>query len=48
MVIGGIGFPGYHFCDDQAKEGDDVLCVENFFTGGQENVVRLFGVTDRR
>ncbi len=41
MVTGGAGFLGSHLCDKLVKRGDDVLCVDNFFTGSKKNVAHL-------
>ena len=42
MITGGAGFVGSHLCDRLLKEGHDVLCVDNFFTGSKVNVSHLF------
>jgi UDP-glucuronate decarboxylase len=41
LVTGGAGFLGSHLCDALIKDGHDVLCVDNFFTGNKENVSHL-------
>ena len=41
MVTGGAGFLGSHLCERLLKEGNDVLCVDNFFTGGKQNIAHL-------
>jgi UDP-glucuronate decarboxylase len=41
MVTGGAGFIGSHLCERLLANGDDVLCVDNFFTGTKENVAQL-------
>ena len=41
MVTGGAGFLGSHLCERLLERGDDVLCVDNFFTGTKENVAHL-------
>jgi UDP-glucuronate decarboxylase len=43
MVTGGAGFLGSHLCDRLVERGDDVLCVDNFFTGSKRNVAHLLG-----
>jgi UDP-glucuronate decarboxylase len=42
LVTGGAGFLGSHLCDRLIARGDDVLCVDNFFTGSKNNVAHLF------
>ena len=41
LVTGGAGFLGSHLCERLLKEGDEVLCVDNFFTGRRSNVAHL-------
>jgi UDP-glucuronate decarboxylase len=41
LVTGGAGFLGSHLCDRLIARGDDVLCVDNFFTGTKSNVGHL-------
>jgi UDP-glucuronate decarboxylase len=43
LVTGGAGFLGSHLCDKLVARGDDVLCVDNFFTGTKRNVEHLLG-----
>lgn len=43
LVTGGAGFLGSHLCDRLIERGDDVLCVDNFFTGSKNNVSHLLG-----
>ena len=43
LVTGGAGFLGSHLCDRLIARGDDVLCVDNFFTGAKRNVAHLVG-----
>jgi len=43
LVTGGAGFLGSHLCDRLIERGDDVLCVDNFFTGSKSNVAHLLG-----
>ena len=43
LVTGGAGFLGSHLCEKLIARGDDVLCVDNFFTGDKRNVTHLLG-----
>jgi UDP-glucuronate decarboxylase len=43
MVTGGAGFLGSHLCERLIEAGDDVLCVDNFYTGTKDNVAHLLG-----
>jgi UDP-glucuronate decarboxylase len=43
LVTGGAGFLGSHLCERLLREGHDVLCVDNFFTGGKQNIAHLLG-----
>lgn len=43
LVTGGAGFVGSHLCDRLIQRGDEVLCVDNFFTGSRRNVHHLLG-----
>ena len=43
IVTGGAGFLGSHLCDRLIKEGHDVLCVDNLYTGSKQNIVHLLG-----
>jgi UDP-glucuronate decarboxylase len=43
LVTGGSGFLGSHLCDRLIARGDDVLCVDNFFTGSKSNIAHLLG-----
>jgi UDP-glucuronate decarboxylase len=43
LVTGGAGFLGSHLCDRLIKDGHDVLCVDNFFTGSKTNIAHLIG-----
>jgi UDP-glucuronate decarboxylase len=41
MVTGGAGFLGSHLCERLLRDGRDVLCVDNFYTGTRGNVRHL-------
>ncbi len=43
LVTGGAGFLGSHLCERLLRAGNDVLCVDNFFTGRKDNIVHLMG-----
>jgi UDP-glucuronate decarboxylase len=43
IVTGGAGFLGSHLCERLLARGDDVICVDNFFSGRKENVRHLVG-----
>ncbi len=42
LVTGGAGFIGSHLCKRLLDEGNDVLCIDNYFTGTKENITDLF------
>ena len=42
LVTGGAGFIGSHLCKKLLDEGNDVLCIDNYFTGTKENIRDLF------
>lgn len=41
LITGGAGFIGSHICERLLERGDDVLCLDNFFTGEKRNVAHL-------
>ena len=43
LVTGGAGFLGSHLCERLVATGDDVLCLDNFFTGTKRNIAHLLG-----
>lgn len=40
-ITGGAGFLGSHLCERLLKEGHEVLCIDNFFTGSKQNILHL-------
>ena len=43
LITGGAGFLGSHLCDRLVAEGNDVLCLDNFFSGSKLNIGHLLG-----
>jgi UDP-glucuronate decarboxylase len=43
LITGGAGFLGSHLCDRLIGQGNDILCLDNFFTGSKENILHLIG-----
>lgn len=43
LVTGGAGFIGSHLCKRLVNEGNQVLCIDNLFTGSKDNIVGLLG-----
>lgn len=43
LVTGGAGFLGSHLCDRLIERGDDVVCLDNLFTGRKDNIRHLIG-----
>ncbi|HUA77710.1 MAG TPA: UDP-glucuronic acid decarboxylase family protein [Acetobacteraceae bacterium] len=43
LVTGGAGFIGSHLCERLVRDGHDVLCVDNYFTGRKDNLAALLG-----
>ncbi len=42
LITGGAGFIGSHLCDRLLREGQDILCVDNFLTGSDRNIAPLY------
>jgi UDP-glucuronate decarboxylase len=43
LITGGAGFLGSHLCNRLVESGQDVLCVDNFYTGTKRNIAHLYG-----
>ncbi len=41
LITGGAGFIGSHLCDRLLKEGNEVVCLDNYFTGSKKNIIHL-------
>ena len=41
LITGGAGFIGSHLCEKLLKEGNEVLSVDNYFTGRKSNIAHL-------
>lgn len=43
LITGGAGFIGSHLCERLLNEGNDIICLDNFFTGSKDNIRHLLG-----
>jgi len=43
LITGGAGFLGSHLCERLIAQGDDIICLDNFFTGRKVNIQHLIG-----
>lgn len=42
LITGGAGFIGSHLCERLLREGNEVICLDNYFTGSKKNIQHLF------
>lgn len=42
LVTGGAGFLGSHLCEALLERDEDILCIDNFFSGSKDNIRHLF------
>jgi len=41
LITGGAGFIGSHLCERLLEDGNEVICLDNFFTGSKKNIIHL-------
>ena len=46
LITGGAGFLGSHLCEQLLREGNDIICLDNFFTGDKNNIAHLLGLSN--
>ena len=44
LVTGGAGFIGSHLCERLLKDGNNVICMDNYFTGLKQNIVHYWTI----
>lgn len=43
LITGGAGFIGSHLCERLLNDGNEVVCLDNYFTGSKDNIIHLMG-----
>ena len=43
LVTGGAGFIGSHLCEALLRDGQDVVCLDNYYTGSKDNILSSSG-----
>ncbi|RKS13313.1 UDP-glucuronic acid decarboxylase family protein [Flavobacterium sp. 120] len=41
LITGGAGFVGSHLCERLLREGNEIICLDNYFTGNKNNIIKL-------
>ena len=41
LITGGAGFLGSHLCEELMQNGNDIICIDNFYTGSKQNIAHL-------
>lgn len=44
LITGGAGFLGSHLCERLLSEGNDIICLDNFYTGNKNNIAHLLSI----
>jgi UDP-glucuronate decarboxylase len=45
LITGGAGFIGSHLCERLLRDGNDIICLDNFFTGDKKNIAHLLNIS---